>query len=73
MINGTYGVIRYKYYDEELLYTSYEREETEKETKKWWMINGTYGVIWYKYYDERNYYKTVMRRKKQRKKQNCDG
>ena len=54
MINGTYGVIRYKYYDEELLYTSFEREETEKETKQWWMINGTYGVIWYKYYDEKN-------------------
>ena len=30
MINGTYGVIWYKHYDEELLYTSYEREETEK-------------------------------------------
>ena len=26
---------------EELLYTSYEREETEKETKQCWMINGT--------------------------------
>ena len=37
------------------------------------MINGTYGVIWYKYYDERNYYKPVMRRKKERKKQNCGG
>ena len=37
------------------------------------MINGTYGVIWYKYYDERNYYTPVMRRKKQRKKQNSDG
>ena len=36
------------------------------------MINGTYGVFWFKYYDERNYYKPVMRRKKQRKKQNCD-
>ena len=41
-------------------------EETEKETKKWWMINGTYGVIWYKYNDERNYYTPVMTRKKQR-------
>ena len=30
MINGTYGVIWCKYNDEELLYTSYEREETEK-------------------------------------------
>ena len=30
MINGTYGVIRYKYYDEELLYTSYEREEKKR-------------------------------------------
>ena len=33
MINVTYGVIWYKYYDEKLLYTSYEREETEKKTK----------------------------------------
>ena len=37
------------------------------------MINGTYGVIWYKYYNERNYCTPVMRRKKQRKKQNSDG
>ena len=34
MINGTHGVIWYKYNDEELLYTSYEREETEKKTKQ---------------------------------------
>ena len=33
MINGTYGVIWHKYYDEKLLYTSYEKEETEKEIK----------------------------------------
>ena len=51
-----------------VLYTSYEREKKEKETKPCWMINGTYEVIWYKYYDERNYYTPVMRRKKQRKK-----
>ena len=37
------------------------------------MINRKYGVICYKYYDERNYYTPVMRRKKQRKKQNSDG
>ena len=30
MINGTYGVIWYKYNDEELLCTSYEREERGK-------------------------------------------
>ena len=58
---------------EELLYTSYGREETEKETKQCWMINGTYGVFRYKYNDERNYCTPVMSRKKQRKKQNSDG
>ena len=68
MINGTHGVIWHKYYDEELLYTSYEREETEKDTKQWWMINGTYGVTWYKYYDKRNYYTPVMAGMKQREK-----
>ena len=45
MINGTYGVIWYKYYDKRNYYTPVmrNREETEwnKETKQWWMINGT--------------------------------